>query len=258
MSFFRDGTPRVIGHRGSPRRALENTFDSFDLAESEGADGFELDVRLTADGEPVVLHDPDVVHTGGRSPVHVLGLIDLLELTAVKDGHQGKIPTLRDVLLRYGGSGRYLIELKPGPSPRVGLLEFRVANLLTGLHLVEKALVLSFSGDALRRIKEIEPAIETCLNFDGTAPRVDGALWPPLPKGCRAIAPQVALVSDELFRRAAEQEIAVHPWTVNDPELAAHLARLGAASVITDVPSEIGPAVRAVRGRPSPLELLIS
>ncbi len=255
MNFFRGGVTRIVGHRGSPKKALENTFESFDRAEADGADGFEMDVRLTFDGEAVVHHDPEIVLAGRRVPLATVTIPELTELPVVRGEFRGFVPTLRDVLLRYR-SGRFLVELKPGPSPRPGLLEFRVAALVAQMHLFDRAVVLSFSSDMLRRVREIEPRIETCLNYDATARRPEGALWPDLPKGCGAIAPQAGLVSDDLFSRAKAEGLAVHCWTVNDPALAAQLARLGAASVISDDVSLVGPAIREVTGAKPPLELL--
>jgi glycerophosphoryl diester phosphodiesterase len=256
MNFFASGVTRVVGHRGSPTKALENTFESFDRAEADGADGFELDVRLTLDGEAVVQHDAEIVLLGRRVPLATVTIPELTELPVERGGFRGFVPTLRDVFLRYGAAGRYLVELKPGPAPRAGLLEFRVAALIAQLHLFERAMVLSFSADMLRRIREIEPRIETCLNFDATARRPEGALWPDLPKGCASIGPQAGLVTDELFARAKGAGLGVHCWTVNDPAFAAQLARLGAASVISDDVSIVGPAIREVTGAPAPLSLL--
>src|SRR5512140_1310162 len=93
---------RVFGHRGSPRRALENTLESFDWAESEGADGFELDIRLTADGEAVVLHDADVLRGDRHQPLSGLSLLELREVPVRKGELSGSVPTLREVFLRYG------------------------------------------------------------------------------------------------------------------------------------------------------------
>lgn len=257
MNFFADSPTRVVGHRGSPTKALENTFESFDRAEADGADAFELDVRLTLDGEAVVHHDPDIVLGTRRVPLATVTIPELNETPISHGEFKGFAPTLRDVFLRYGPAGRYLVELKPGPAPRPGLLEFRVAALLAQFALLEKALVLSFSLDALRRIREIEPRIQTCLNYDGTAHRPEGRLWPDLPKGCAAIGPNVALVSDGLFSRAKDEGLSVHVWTVNDAALAAHLARLGAASVISDDVSVTGPAIREVTGLPAPLAVAL-
>ncbi len=255
MNFFADSPTRVVGHRGSPTKALENTFESFDRAEADGADAFELDVRLTSDGEAVVHHDPDIVLGSRRVPLAAVTMPELREAVIVRGEFRGSVPTLRDVFLRYGSHGRYLVELKAGPAPRPGLLEFRVAALLAQLALLEKAVVLSFSVDALRRIREIEPRIQTGLNFDGTAHRPEGRLWPDLPKGCTAIGPNVALVSDALFSRAKAEGLGVHVWTVNDPALAAQFARLGAASVISDDVSITGPAIREVTGAPAPFDV---
>jgi glycerophosphoryl diester phosphodiesterase len=240
-----DGT-LVIGHRGSPRKALENSIESFDQAEADGANGVELDVRMTADGELVVHHDAELLRGDRRIPIGSLTFREVSETEVERGGHSGRVPALRDVLLRYAGSLRYLVELKSGPSPRPSLLEFKVAALLTQLHLLEKATVLSFAPEILRRIKEIQPLVATCLVFDGTAYRPEGQLWPILPRGCEAIAPNVALASERQLQTAREAGLAVHVWTVNDEETATRLAHLGATSVITDVPADVGPAIRAV------------
>jgi glycerophosphoryl diester phosphodiesterase len=205
-----------------------------------------------------VHHDAEIVFGSRRVPLATVSIPELREIPIVRGELRGFVPTLRDVFMRYGSSGRYLVELKPGPSPRPGLLEFRVAALLAQLALLEKAVVLSFSMDALRRIREIEPRIQTGLNYDGTAHRPEGRLWPDLPKGCAAIGPNVALVSDELFVRAKAEGLAVHVWTVNDPALAAHLARQGAASIISDDVSVTGPAIREATGALAPLDLVPS
>jgi glycerophosphoryl diester phosphodiesterase len=241
--------PFVFGHRGSPRRALENTLDSFDFAEAEGANGFELDVRLTSDGEVVVHHDPELFLNDRRMPVSSLTSLDLVNAPVRKGEFSGLVPTLRDVFLRFGGSVRYLVELKTCPASRPSLLEFRVANLIHRFHLGEKALVLSFSSDSLRRIREIDSGIETCLLYDGTAYRPEGRLWPDLPKGCTRIAPNLPLVSERLFSEAKESGTEVFVWTVNAPEEAVRLATLGATGLISDFPGELVPALRA-SGRP--------
>jgi len=256
MNFFREGITRVVGHRGSPTKALENTFESFDRAEADGADGFELDVRLTLDGEAVVFHDPEIVLGDRRVPLAQVTMPDLAAAEVVRGEHRGRVPTLREVLERYGSAGRFLVELKPGPSPRPGLLEFRVAALLAQMHVLDRAVVLSFSADMLRRIKEHEPRIETCLNFDANAFRPTGRFWPDLPKGCEAIGPHLALATGRLMAEAKEGGVGVHVWTVNDPEVARQLAVWGAASVISDDVTLVGRAIRSATGATPPLTLV--
>src|SRR5260221_1582141 len=255
MNFFKEGITRVVGHRGSPTKELENTFDSFARAEADGADGCELDVRLTLDGEAVVFHDVDIVFGDRRMPLASVTIPELKERPVIKGDLRGFVPTLRDVFLRYGAAGRWLVEMKAGPAPRPGLLEFRVAALIAQLHLTDNCVVLSFSPDMLRRIKELEPSIETCLNFDASAYRPTGRFWPDLPKGCTSIGPHVALASDRLLAEAKDAGISVNVWTVNDAEVAGRLASGGAASVIGDDVSVIGPPIRAVTGAQPPLAL---
>ncbi len=256
MNFFRSGPTRVVGHRGSPTKAAENTIESFDRAEAEGADAVEFDVRLTFDGEAVVHHDPEIVLAGRRLPLAQVTMAELAEVEISRGEFHGRIPTLRDVLTRYGSSGRFLVELKQGASPRPGLLEFRVAALLSQLQLFQSAVVLSFSAEILRRIKELDPGIDTCLNFDASTYRPAGRFWPDTPRGCDAIGPNVQLVTARLMAEAREAGLSVHVWTVNDPEVARQMAVWGAASVITDDPALVGPAVRAVTGASPPLEIV--
>ena len=245
MNVFRSHTPLVVARRGSTRDAIENTIEAFDQAEADGADALHLDVRLTADGEVVVSADAEVVLGNRRLPIASLCLPELLSVTLTKGERSGAVPLLRDVLMRYGHDGRFLVELKPGPSPRPGLLEFRVAALLTQLNALERSVVASAAPEPLRRTHEIQPAVETAFCYDGTVYRPEGRLWPNLPNGCRGIAPAVALSSERLFAEAKAEEIAVHVSTVNDPEEAVRFARLGAASIVTDDVPAVVAALRA-------------
>ncbi|HEX7529057.1 MAG TPA: glycerophosphodiester phosphodiesterase, partial [Thermoanaerobaculia bacterium] len=95
MNFFTDSPTRIVGHRGSPTKALENTFESFDRAEADGADAFELDVRLTQDGEAVVHHDADIVLGSRRVPLATVTIPELNENPVVRGEFRGSVPTLR-------------------------------------------------------------------------------------------------------------------------------------------------------------------
>src|SRR5205085_7686692 len=125
----------------------------------------------------VVHHDADLRVGERRVPLASLTVLELQEI-ALAEGQ--RVPTLRALFERYGKDGRFLVELKPCPTPRAGLLEFRVAALLTQFHLLGRSWALSFSADMLRRLKELEPGIETCLNFDSSTYRPSGKLLPEL------------------------------------------------------------------------------
>ena len=245
MNVFRSGTPLVVARRGSAREAVENTVEAFDLAEADGADALHLDVRLTADGEVVVSAEAEVVLGNQRVAISSLCVPDLARVVLVRGERTGSVPLLRDVLLRYGHDGRFLVELKPGPSPRPGLLEFRVAALLTQLHALARSVVASSAPEPIRRAREAQPELETAFCYDGTVYRPEGRLWPNLPNGCRGIAPAMALASDRLFAEASAEGIAVHVSPVNDPAEAVRFARLGAASLVTDDVPAVVAALRA-------------
>ncbi|HEY6332887.1 MAG TPA: glycerophosphodiester phosphodiesterase family protein, partial [Blastocatellia bacterium] len=172
--------PLVIAHRGASAIAPENTLRSFKLAVLLGADGIELDVHLSADGQPVVIHDRRLDRTTNASgPVSRLTADQLGKLDAgswfgrrlalrprVKarvvstlesigaldpEPDDEHIPTLEDVLTVLDGAGlkRVYIELKGVPETRAILLD-RTLALIRAFDLKTSATVLSFHHDVIR------------------------------------------------------------------------------------------------------------
>src|SRR5690349_16506518 len=91
--------PLVIGHRGAKALVTENTLASFERARVDGADGVELDVRCTADGVVVVMHDPDLSRMTDKRDRRPVSSLTLEELQSVALGDGGEhAPTLADVL----------------------------------------------------------------------------------------------------------------------------------------------------------------
>ena len=117
-------TPLVFGHRGASAYAPENTLAAFRLALEQGADGVELDVILSADGVPVVIHDDTLDRTtNGHGPVSRLTLGELKRLAAGYPARFGaqfsaeRIPTLAEVFETCGAQTVINIELKHDRSP---------------------------------------------------------------------------------------------------------------------------------------------
>jgi glycerophosphoryl diester phosphodiesterase len=95
--------PLLLGHRGARRAASENTLAAFELALAHGCDGFEFDVRATADGVPVICHDPEVANLA-------IDRCSFAQLTA----RRPDLPELNQVLERFASRAYLYIELKVG------------------------------------------------------------------------------------------------------------------------------------------------
>jgi glycerophosphoryl diester phosphodiesterase len=212
----------VIAHRGASAYAAEHTFAAYDLAIAQGADMLELDVRATADGQLVVLHDRTLLRTTGdprpidRIPAAALAALD----PAVRP------PTLCAVLDRYATATRWLVELKEA-APACA---YAVTRALLERGLADRAVVQSFDARALR---SVAPAL-------AVAPLYYRA---PSARRLRRIAAFAAAVGVRhtavdrpLLLRARACGLAVHAWTANDPAKLERLITIGVDGVITDAP----------------------
>ncbi len=151
----------VVGHRGAPRVAPENTFPSFDAALATGADGIELDVRLSRDGVPVVMHDAAVDRT--TDGVGSVADLDAAQLARMSIGASNRIPTLSGVLERYALRTRLFIELKtePGADTRAGGRV--VGQALADIRCAHSPVALSFDAEALEGLREVASGIARCV-----------------------------------------------------------------------------------------------
>ena len=242
----------VVGHRGAPRRARENTLDSLDWAESLGADAVEFDLRQTRDGEAVLFHDEDIVLGGQRVPVRSFTSREIERLQLPSEFGDYRIPRLEEVFHRFSHDLRYVIEVKTSGSTQLALMARRVAALAATFGVRPRCLVASFDAEFLRRMREADPEIATSFIFDHSvslpAPGKPTPLFPPVD----GICPRRDLVTPQLLEQAAAAGLSVHPWTVDEePEIRRLLAG-GVSSVITNLPD----LALAIRGGPvSPLRV---
>jgi glycerophosphoryl diester phosphodiesterase len=156
------GEVTIIGHRGSPCDAPENTLASFRKAIEAGADYIEFDVHLTKDGVPVVTHDPQLGRT--VNVCYPLG-VNFLTLEELKKYDAGviyhadfkgeKVPTLDEVFTFVDGRIGMMIEIKTGSASESELAE-AVMHLVNSKGNKDKPIVVgSFSAEILRRVKEL-------------------------------------------------------------------------------------------------------
>jgi glycerophosphoryl diester phosphodiesterase len=226
----------IVGHRGAPRRARENTIDSFDWAESLGADAVELDVRQTRDGEAVLLHDEEVSLGTQRVPVRSFTTREIQRLTLPSEQGEYAIPRLQDVFHRYGRSLRYVVEVKVSAGTDRGVMARRIAGLAIEYGVIERVLVASFDAEFLKRMREIEPRLATSYIFDHPVALPESGRLTPLFPPVDAIAPARDLATPALIAQAGAAGLSVHPWTVNEPGEIERFVASGVASITTDDP----------------------
>lgn len=236
MDWLSSNTPLIIAHRGASTGAPENTLAAFGLAAEEGAHGVELDVRLSADGNVVVIHDATVDRTtDGTGAVAALTTGELRSLDA---GMGQSIPTLDDVFQTFGPALLYNVELK-GSGLRDRGLEVAVADRVAAYHLENQVVVSSFNPFALRRARR-----------SLSRSTMTGRLWHRGPRWLahafaqtEADHPYYDLVDEAYMAWAGERRYRVHVWTVDDPAEARRLASLGVHAIITNHPKAIREAI---------------
>jgi len=228
----------VIGHRGASGECPENTLVAFDAALAQGADALEFDVRLSADGVPMVIHDPTVDRTTDGSGA--VGSMTAERLAGLDAGGGARIPTLVQVLEHYPNIP-FIIEIKEVRAARP------VADALERHDAAKRALVGSFEHAALypfgaphfarsasrRETLGCWVLSRVSLPWPGDAVR---AFTVPERHG------GVTVVDRAFVRSASRRRRPVHVWTVNDVETARRLRAIGVSGIITNHPA----AMRAV------------
>ena len=241
MSIF---PPRrlVIAHRGDSAHQPENTLLAFTEAEDAGADAVELDVRLTADGVPVVMHDPDVgAVTDGRGAVHELTLEQIKELDA---GRGERVPTLEEVAASVGIGLDVEIKNVPGEeafdSPEEAAL-LATLGALDASGFAHPLLISSFNWLTLERCRELRPEIETgFLTVAAIDPRA--SLSYARDSGHRWILPQAPAILESgpaVIEEAHASGVRVGTWTVDDTDVAMSLFEMGVDAVATNDPGAL-------------------
>lgn len=245
--------PLVIAHRGASALAPEHTMRAYDIALAAGADGIECDVRLTADGELVCVHDRTLNRTSsGRGTVstHTLEQLRALDFGSWHPSASGPagVLTLRELLARAAAAPKppvLCIETKH-PSRFGGLLERRLVELLResgstvgDLPGMPRVRVMSFSVTALRRMHQIAPRVPLVQLIDHSLPRPTfrGALLPGVGKA--GVAVEFLRQSPRVVETLKAKGKHVYVWTVNEPEDLRRCVDLGVDAIITDRPRAV-------------------
>ncbi|MBO7935204.1 MULTISPECIES: glycerophosphodiester phosphodiesterase [Streptomyces] len=272
MTHARPHRIQVVAHRGASEEAPEHTLAAYRKAIEDGADALECDVRLTADGHLVCVHDRRVNRTSnGRGAVSALELADLAALDfgswktreareawrardeepdwefRPEDREDTSVLTLERLLELVSDAGRRVelaIETKH-PTRWAGQVEERLLVLLKRFGLDAPATaadspvrVMSFSARSLHRVRAAAPTLPTVYLVQFVSPRLrDGRL----PAGVRIAGPSIRIVRNhpgyvERLKRAGHQ---VHVWTVNETEDVDLCVELGVDAIITNRPRAV-------------------
>jgi glycerophosphoryl diester phosphodiesterase len=226
----------IVGHRGAPRRARENTIDSFDWAESFGVDAIEFDLRQTREGEAVVFHDEEIALGNQRIPVRHFTAREVEKLTLSSEFGDYRIPKLEEVFHRYGRALRYVVEAKVSAGTQREILARRIARVAAAYRVTDRCLVASFDAELLRRVREADPDVATSFLFDRPVALPEPGRQTPLFPPVDAIGPRKDLVAPALLSQAAAAGLSVHVWTVDETEDVAKLMAAGVASITTNAP----------------------
>jgi glycerophosphoryl diester phosphodiesterase len=213
----------VFAHRGCTEGFVENTLEAFAEAKRLGADGVELDVRLTSDGALAVLHDPTIEGLGpvaeltvAELPAHVPLLVDAL---GVCDGLVVNVEIKNDPREPGHDAGETVAAL--------------TAEAIDEAGWTDRVIVSSFQVSTLQAVQVADGRLAL------------GVLWPlvvdleaglalAVEEGWQAVHPFVASVTPDLLERAQGAGLAVNVWTVNNRQDLASFVELGVDAVITD------------------------
>lgn len=229
---------KIFAHRGASQYAPENTLEAFRLAMEQGADGIELDVHLSADGELVVIHDEQLDRTtDGHGLVKDHTLAQLQALCA--DNHMegfaaAHIPTLRQVLeLVRPGNIQVNIELKTGILWYEGI-EKKTMDLVKKLDMQDRVIYSSFNHYSIEEVRRLDPTAETAYLFSDVIFEVEKYA---AHRGVDGLHPALWHVKmADFLTDYLNSGLAVRVWTVNRPEDMRMLMERGVDAVITNDP----------------------
>ena len=232
--------PAIFAHRGASAQAPENTLAAFELAVAQQADAIELDAKLTADGQVVVIHDPTVDRTtGSHGRVKDLTLAQLQSLEAgsfFSEKYRGeRIPTLEEVFETLGKRIFINVELTNYNTPRDHLVE-TVCMLVKRFGLQKSVMFSSFFASNLSKARAYLPDVPRGLlafrGFLGAWARSFGFAF----GRYQALHPNLKDVTPQQVQRVHRLQRRIHVWTVDAAEDMRRLFGWGVDAIFTDDP----------------------
>lgn len=233
-------TPFVIGHAAAAGEAPANTLAGVRAALAASAEAMEIDVQLSRDGVPVLLHDTTLDRTTNlRGPLRDY---TFAELQAADAGDGEPVPSLAQVLDLVAGRLTVLSELKATPgapeldarlvSNVLAVIEARAAAPWTGIH--------SFDATIVARARAAAPAISAALITPAVSPERRERLFArALRSNAQAVSVEHNAIDADFIRAARQRQLTVWTWTVDEEADWARVVNAGVDGVITNVPHRL-------------------
>ncbi|MGO4270705.1 glycerophosphodiester phosphodiesterase [Paenibacillus sp. TAF58] len=232
--------PIIIGHRGAAGEAPENTLASFALAVEQGAEGIELDVHITKDGEIVVCHDATLDRTTNGSGLicdHSWSELKSLDAGAwFSEAFTGeRLPLLCEVFDLLPRGFFINVEVKHAYE---GRMERALLALLRESSRMENVVISSFDHKVIHRIKQAEPALKVGLLY--AANLIDHTAYAgQMGVDVFSLHPHHHCIEQEDVAAAVASGLAVYPYTVNELSDYRRMIASGVSGIITDYPARL-------------------
>jgi len=234
----------IIAHRGASHDAPENTVAAIKLAWEQGADGSEFDVYLSSDQQIVVIHDKDTQRTGGGVE-KLVAKSTLAELQQVDVGlwkdakyRNERIPTIADMFATVPAGKKVFVEVKCGPEIVPALDKALTASKLKP----EQTPVIAFDARVIAELKKVRPDVPAywlvSLNKkDSPPPSVESVIAKAREINADGLDLSATPELDEAYAKAIhDAKLPLYVWTVNKPDVARRMIKLGVAGITTDRP----------------------
>ncbi len=236
----REWHPYIVGHRGARGVAPENTLPAFQVAANLRLPRVELDVRLTADYQPIVIHNATVDETTNGT-----GRVDELTLAEIKefDGAvrwapsfpDTTIPSLDEVFTAFGNAFHYHVELKIDEQADIERLVHCVVSTIR-LSGIEHATLTSTSNAALQFSARCCPDSPRGKIITGNERAADDDIDDALVFGCTTVCISRSLLEERTIEFARRCGLFVVGWTANTPEELDEMRIADVDAVSTDRP----------------------
>jgi glycerophosphoryl diester phosphodiesterase len=240
-----DSKPYIVGHRGSPSTAPENTIASFTKAIEIGVDAIELDIHQTSDSVPVVIHDAALDRTTDGT-----GMVNSRDLRYVKGLDAGKwyspsyagerVPTLEEALAVICKRSIALVEVKHGSDFYAGIEENVVEAVSKRREWKKRTVFIAFDPSLLQRINELDNDLRTGLLI----------LDPPEEYveviedfGINSLFPRWEKLRNDSIRFIHGKGYSVHPWVMDTEDDMKRVMNMGADSLSSNNPGALSKVI---------------